>query len=180
MTRPRRARDRADELTDTEWNFINDGPLDQADQMELLALRADQPNGKTGRTLKAIWRDHADDVIEAWIETRPGTRPSCWWRFDAREPRRRLGGTGTPAHERLAYVRRLARGVPVDWIMPADVETYAAIGQPLDVPAVDPADPPTFESEATYLRRLGLLLPGEAKRIRKAAWSPERIEADGG
>jgi len=41
---------------------------------------------------------------------------------------------------------------------------------------VDPNDPPTFESQAAYLKRLGLLLPGEEKRLAPKAFAPERIE----
>ena len=43
---------------------------------------------------------------------------------------------------------------------------------------IDPADPPTFESQATYLRRLDLLLPGESERLTAADSEPELIEAD--
>jgi hypothetical protein len=38
---------------------------------------------------------------------------------------------------------------------------------------IDPAAPPIFESQAAYLRRLGLLLPGE--RPSAAAYEPEAI-----
>ncbi len=41
--------------------------------------------------------------------------------------------------------------------------------------AIDPGDPPRYESEASYLRRLGLLLPGESKRLRKADFDPEVV-----
>ena len=33
----------------------------------------------------------------------------------------------------------------------------------------DPNDPPQFESEAAYLERHGLLLPGERRRLRRAS-----------
>jgi hypothetical protein len=34
--------------------------------------------------------------------------------------------------------------------------------------AIDPDDPPTFESQAAYLKRHGLFLAGEARRMKKA------------
>ena len=34
------------------------------------------------------------------------------------------------------------------------------------------SDPPTYESEASYLRRLGLLLPGELRRISRDDFNP--------
>jgi hypothetical protein len=39
--------------------------------------------------------------------------------------------------------------------------------------AIDPNDPPTFESQAAYLKRHGLLLAGEERRLKKADWEPE-------
>jgi hypothetical protein len=46
----------------------------------------------------------------------------------------------------------------------------------LSAPAFDPADPPLFEAEASYLERHGLFLPGERRRLRKADWAPEAAE----
>jgi hypothetical protein len=37
---------------------------------------------------------------------------------------------------------------------------------------------PTFESEASFLKRMNLLLPMEEERIRRKDWNPERIEDD--
>ena len=42
--------------------------------------------------------------------------------------------------------------------------------------AVDPADPPKFESEASYLARHKLFLPGERARLCPRDFWPERIE----
>lgn len=36
--------------------------------------------------------------------------------------------------------------------------------------AIDDRDPPRYESEAAYLDRHGLFLPGERKRLKKADW----------
>ena len=44
--------------------------------------------------------------------------------------------------------------------------------------APDPDDPPRFESEASYLRRLDLLLPDELKRLTEADFEPETIGAE--
>jgi hypothetical protein len=54
--------------------------------------------------------------------------------------------------------------------------TYSRIGRPLGVPAVDPANPPTFESEATYLGRHELLLPGERRRLSEDDFAPQRLD----
>jgi hypothetical protein len=104
-------------------------------------------------------------------------------------PRRRLGGVGTPAHEVLAHAPAFWRGVPSGWISRWDVAYYN--GRALDVHgqpilngykdgdfagvAMDPRDPPMFEAEATYLDRMGLLLPGEHKRLKQVDFAPESI-----
>jgi len=41
--------------------------------------------------------------------------------------------------------------------------------------AIDPNDPPTFESQAAYLKRHGLLLAGEERRLRKVDWEAEAV-----
>jgi hypothetical protein len=41
--------------------------------------------------------------------------------------------------------------------------------------ATDPNDPPTFESQAVYLKRYGLLLAGEDRRLKTADRAPEVI-----
>ncbi len=41
--------------------------------------------------------------------------------------------------------------------------------------AIDPADPPRFESQAAYLRRHKLLLPGEEKRLTAADFDATEI-----
>ena len=57
--------------------------------------------------------------------------------------RQASGGTGTPAHEVQAVVPSFEYGLPAVWV------------------GLDEDDPPVFESEATYLKRHGLLLAGE-------------------
>jgi len=71
------------------------------------------------------------------------------------EPRLRLGGTGVPDWERFAYVPQFQYGIPANIV------------------EIDPADPPRYESQAAYLRRHGLLLPGEAPRLRPRDFKPE-------
>jgi hypothetical protein len=44
--------------------------------------------------------------------------------------------------------------------------------------AIDPNDPPVYESQARYLERHGLLLPGERQRLRKADFEPEAVAVE--
>jgi hypothetical protein len=127
--------------------------------------------------LKALWDVHRDHVIQEYVATYPGSRPARFWEYDAPEPRQRLGGTGTPSSDVLACIPTYRLGIPAIWVSAWQVAYYNGrardvnnqpIGQHsgrdfLGV-AIDPMDPPTYEAQATYLKRLDLLLRGEAQR----------------
>ena len=123
----------------------------------------------TDPNLRIAWSRTRDTILAGWIEKSPGTRPRYWWECDAPELRRRLGGTGQPAHEVSAHVEVYDHGLPAVWVMPGD---------DFDGVPVDPADPPRFESEASYLKRLGLFLRGELERLTEDDFAPRIIEAD--
>jgi hypothetical protein len=118
--------------------------------------------------LRDVWAEHAEAVVAHHVKRRPGTRPLRWWEFDSPQPRRRLGGVGTPLHECTAYGLSLHYGIPADWRRQGDFFTS---GTP-----IDPDDPPRYESEAKYLLRLGLLLPGERERLCPRDFWPELVE----
>ena len=139
------------------------------------------------RQVHEAWDLAGESLLAEWIETRPGTRPPGWWKYDApAEVRNRVSGTGTPAHEVLAYAAHFDRGVPVAWVEDWMVEWYNGRARDVDGKligsgysegdfphvAYDPDDPPRFESEPTFLRRLELLLPGELERIPAEAFEP--------
>lgn len=123
---------------------------------------------------EAEWREVREEVIAQFAAERPGTRPTYWWIYEAREPRLRLGGTGTEAwlfvkyryaehHPRPSY----RNGMPSRWLTNFDLNPPAGCiynFRPEILPgaqAYDPQDPPVYESQGVYLERLGLLLPGE-------------------
>jgi hypothetical protein len=136
-----------------------------------------------------IWEYHVDAVLAEWVTDKPGTRPSLWWLWNAPrysgperaqwitchlcDPRLRLGGVGTPKSDRLAHVQRFAFGVPRDWIDADDVRIFDTLA---DVAPYDDDDPPIFESQASYLARHDLLLPGERERLAPDAFEPVRWE----
>ena len=154
-----------------------------------------------------VWEEVRKEVMAAWIKKSPGTRPWGWWEFDAPrwekkfdawydgkkpKPRRRLGGIGTPEYEVLAYVPYFDKGLPMGWVTKFDEEYYNGRakdihGNPIGLEhyegdfagvAIDPDNPPQFESEAAYLERLGLLTPGEKKWLEThpEALEPETVE----
>ncbi len=120
------------------------------------------------------WRAIRGEVLRDWVTARPGTRPFYWWVADAPEPRLRVGGVGDlvpayahPMNQRFGIFRKGSF---------VDAELLTAVGKAGDhlVP-LDVSDPPRFESQASYLRRLGLFLSGEEKRIPADAFDPEVV-----
>lgn len=113
-------------------------------------------------------------------------------------PRMRLGGIGTAWHEFAGEPPATRFGLPARWLTASEVECFTRIDPPpvdgfedddpgvIGAPeapteeaahmhAIDPADPPRFESQATFLERHGLLLPRE--RLPAGAHAPEFIVA---
>lgn len=183
---------------------------------ELFALFRDQPLPEHGNVftfkftpedeLFALWAEHGDGIVSEWCEKKPGTRPNVWWSFSAPrqpigrfpgwyydgklcEPRLRLGGKGTPAHEVLAYVHHFVLGIPDHWIDDWSLDYYNGRaldvhGKPIDTEyhegdfiaeRFDPSDPPRFESQASYLRRNKLLHEREGARLKAAAFEAETL-----
>ena len=184
------------ELTEEERDSIN--------AFELLDL--EYPTHRDGRRCPT-WEAHKALLLPHFVKRNPGRRPSRWWLYDApREPggtrpdnsddgklelpRLRLGGVGTPKHEVLNYAVSYHCGIPAQWLTAEEVEGYSTkytdghgnfLAVPRKVPfagvAIDPADPPRYEAQASYLARLGLFLRGEEKRLPQDAFEPERVEA---
>jgi hypothetical protein len=154
-------------------------------------------------TLRSLWEAHRDELLRAWVEEHPGTRPAVWWRWDAPrcacveqraslgpDLRRRLGGIGDPFPPSVTSTGGSNLGVPLQWTTQDQIDLYN--GRTLKGPrdcwtkdwteghfpyaAPDPADPPLFEAQSTYLNRHGLLLPGEAERVTAEDFAPERID----
>lgn len=150
MPRPRRlARSRSGHvLPPVAWRYLCDlpepGDEDTQEWAEFVLLNTPM----MAHEAWAAWKAQA--VVEHAARY-PGHRPHLWWRHDAPEPRRQVGGRpGQPGVLLMGY------GIVVSY--PAD-----------------PDDPPRFESQAAYLRRHGLLLPGELRRLTAAAFEPEIV-----
>jgi hypothetical protein len=138
------------------------------------------------------WRASCDEIVRDWIAAHPGTRPHGWWEFDSPEPQRcRLGGIGTPAHECLAHAPLFRFGLPLAWVDRFSAEyytgrardihgnrigtAYANRAEPFQGRAIDPQDPPRYESEAAFLDRHGLLSAAERMALPADALKPEVI-----
>lgn len=143
-------------------------------------LPADADRGRVFRFNECaadLWAQHGAAVTAHYAREHPGCRPSLWWQYPQQQ-RQRVGGTGSPIWEALpAYLPAHDFGLPRYWLTARTVKVYAMLGLTLDGEAIDPADPPIFESEATYLQRKGELLPGELARIDAAQFEFEPLPA---
>lgn len=143
----------------------------------------------------AIWQLNQEVILNDWIKRKPCTRPWAFWELDVTEIRRRIGGTGDLFNDLEDYgPHECYYGIPSAWVTAWDVESYN--GRALDIygkvipspwkdgdftrVAVDPNDPPVFESEAVYLQRLGFLTPVERGFLEKnpELLEPEQLEID--
>ena len=159
--------------------------------------------------VRTAWGKVGERITADWIKRHPGTRPYGWWEFTGPrepigtrigwhndgqlpEPRKRLNGTGTPAHEVLAYGPSYCMGIPTMWVQQREVELYN--GRTRDIHgnriekwkggyykegdfkgvAIDPDDPPVFESQAAYLDRHKLLTDDERDALPGDAFEPVR------
>lgn len=143
---------------------------------------------------KPAWESVKEQILNDWIAEYPGTRPSFWWHYDAPEMRQRLGGIGDACHDVLAYGESYDLGIPNLWLDQDTVDLYNGRrkdihSQPITADgkwfegnfkgvAVDPNDPPKFESQAAYLKRLNLFAPGEERRLKPADFEPEVIDCE--
>lgn len=151
-TRTTRGR-RAPPIDADAWAFLNDGV----------------PRNPFTRFLpdaywSGLWADHGERITAEWAVRHPGTRPQHWWKFSA--PRAPTPD-GLQARDSWLWIepRCQIRGKPVECDGGASASEKAVPEWDRD-DAGHHAAPPVWETEFDYLKRHGLLLPGEAKRVR--------------
>jgi hypothetical protein len=122
-------------------------PAEGPDVFHVTRLDTDM-RGQAQHIAAIVWQALEREVLARFLEHAPGTRPNPWWWIVARRHglRRMLTGRGTP----IAWSCR--RGVPENYL--------------------DRDEPIAHESEAAYLQRHALLLPGEADRLPAGAFDP--------
>jgi len=141
-----------------------------------LKMMNDEPVQDSFLTLTPItkreWNENKKTVVSDWIKKFPGTRPSTWWDFEAPEIRQRIGGIGDCENDVFNIVPVVTLGIPEDWIGLAWLEVYP------DLTAIDPENPPVFESQATYLKRHKILTKAEKNSLKLMDFETERIKID--
>jgi len=132
--------------------------------------------------LLKLWREVEADVLGYWIPLHPGTRPRLWWQYSA--PRIPAGSWDVVADTymdgALPEPRLQISGAPS---APSDtglnVCPWFECGLPrLWQQGFDAGDPPTFESQATYLKRHGLLTREEQRQLSEQDFKPEVMTSE--
>ena len=116
---------------------------------------------------RETWPALRATVLPAFVKRNPGRRPWAWWVVDAVEPRRRLAGIGTPVSDYF-----MSFGLPTYWTLDPDMIRAGVRIVPVDI-----KEPPVFEGQGEYLRRLGLLLPKET--LPRETLLPEIADIEG-
>ena len=111
-------------------------------------------------------RSYTKEILARWIKEHPGTRPWYWWngRWEPkREPRRLLSGKLDPN----ASIYEYTDGLPSEQITIGEdgfLESWNKIDPRKEF--YDPDDPPVYETQFQYLKRLKLLTPAEKKLLK--------------
>ena len=100
--------------------------------------------------LQKVWLRHRSQLMAEWLKQKLCSRPWAWWVFDTTELRQRIGGKGETEWEKYpAIVPYYSKSIPASWAR------------------IDENDPPCFESEAVYLKRLDFLTLAEERYLAK-------------
>lgn len=141
------------------WNYLNDIALPSD------GWTWDVFDLEGNRDMRAaLWSENREAILEEWIATKPGTRPSLFWEFDT--PRQPKKNDGWYFDGTLPVPRKQIKG---------DTVTNDSINFYKGIPEYEPFDQDDyFESEASYLKRHGLLQCGEADRLKAADFKPQQ------
>lgn len=140
------------DISPEAWAFLNDAePPENDDGWECFMLEFhDEPK-------RTLWYQYRDMILTHWIQTKPGTRPSCWWLFDSpRATARQRSEFDENQHADMIDHRRQISGSK-----PRRDATAPCYDHGIPKHLKYSGEPPEFESERAYLDRHGLLMPGE-------------------
>jgi len=124
------------------------------------------------KALHGLWNDYRDYVLPEFVEMNPGKRLSLWWEYDAPQI-----NTTWPGVTRITDPRIKVSGyLYLPWDSGKSIKPYYHKGIPclsrvFDIYLVE--NPAMFESEATYLKRHGLLSKTEESQLTETDFAPE-------
>lgn len=117
MPRVRRKLKMRVEIAPMDWRFLNDQPGGgtQYDLFRFLALES------RSDLARPLWEQQREEILADWMREKSGTRPTCWWRFDA-------PGKREPSETEAAFLRRhgLLTAAERRRLRPGDFEPVSA------------------------------------------------------
>lgn len=139
-------------------------------------------NLKKEKITESHWLRFKNEIMKDWIQKYPGSRPWAWWKFESpKEKRRRVDGTGDAQTDIFkSYLKsgqvlkikdNFPFGVPELWFQEHHKKMYPK----REFEVLDKDDPPTFEGQAEYLKRHGLMSKSEIKRVPSDAYASESV-----
>lgn len=188
--RTRRTHGRRSTVSDVVLYLLSDGLIKLPATTNVENARLEAFRFMWGEDRQRVWGQCEDFILPRFIKERPGTRPKMWWDCDAPEVcRKRLGGIGDVAWDHLAYKEQYGHGLPQLFVEEWSVEYYN--GRQRDIhgnrigtnykeghftgKAIDPENPPMYESQAAYLERHGLLTASEKRALNPKDFEPEFV-----
>ena len=69
-------------MTEMAWLFLNDKAVDDK-SIEYFVLEFNEFDHQTKYRTADLWSRFGDEVLDSWIKKHPGTRPTCWWRYQS-------------------------------------------------------------------------------------------------
>jgi hypothetical protein len=156
------------------WSILLGQPFPaDVDGWDVLAVTS--PNWHKGMlgnpSRHDYWRSVEGEVLPQWISANPGTRPAAWWMFDA--PRWEHPNLAPRLRRDSSAPRRiLVDGVPTEPEAPGMIVTTLFKGTYAPAPWSKRWDGEQLvelevETEASYLRRHGLLTAAEVRSLAK-------------
>jgi hypothetical protein len=101
-------------MTEGVRAFLNDEPMPEMGELghdDYVGLRFFDSiivGYKQNVRLSDIWEEHRDAILADWLSSRPGSRPKCWWKFDAPEHARKRFESGENQRKILRDLTREA------------------------------------------------------------------------
>ena len=141
-------RKRKKDFKDLKPNVINFLETGSTEKMDFELLPIAYPNtGKSRADAYKLYQEKG--FLDGFIRKNPGTRPYIWWEIHSKYRRRRIGGTGD------LYEPDFVLGMPDEagFLTKEDREFEISQDPKFDGVAVDPHDPPRFESQTEFLKR---------------------------
>ena len=79
------------QLSELAYKFLTDAPLseDEKGDFEYFMLDCNQYDLSINADTATLWKRHSPEILKEWTAKHPGTRPTCFWRFESNIERKK-------------------------------------------------------------------------------------------